>query len=156
VNGDGAFQLNLQELETVRRLRLPLKMFIFENDGYGSIMATQRNMFDGFYVGSGPDSGLTLPDVCAVAGAYGIPAIRVDGIRELQAAIERTLGGDGPALCSVAVVRDHVTAPRVQAMRTPEGSMVSKPLHDMWPYLPPEEVAKNMIAGTQDGAEGAS
>ena len=156
VNGDGAFQLNIQELQTVRRLGLPLKMFIFDNDGYGSIMATQRNMFDGFYVGSGPDSGLTLPDASAVAQAYGIPSLRVGGVRDLQAGIDETLRGDGPALCSVAVVRDHVTAPRVQAMRTPEGSMVSKPLHDMWPYLSADELATNMIAEVRDGAGGAS
>ena len=74
INGDGAFQLNIQELETVVRLKLPIKMFILDNNGYGSIMATQRNMFDGFYVGSEPGSGLTLPDLCAVANAYGIRA----------------------------------------------------------------------------------
>ena len=148
IGGDGSFQLNLQELETVRRLQLPIKMFILDNNGYGSIMTTQRHMFNGFYVGSESGSGLTLPDLCAVAGAYGIRHESVATHQELPAAIARTLRGHDPALCRIQVTRSHVTAPRVQAMKTPEGSMVSKPLEDMWPYLPPEELAANMIANT--------
>jgi len=145
INGDGAFQLNIQELETVVRLKLPIKMFILDNNGYASIMATQRNMFDGHYVGSDPGSGLTLPDVCAVAKAYGIRCERASTHRDLSKVIARTLRGNDPALCCIQVSRSHVTAPKVQAMKTPEGSMVSKPLEDMWPYLSPEELAQNMI-----------
>lgn len=146
INGDGAFQLNIQELETVKRLKLPIKMFILDNGSYGSIMATQRNMFNGFYVGSEPGSGLTLPDVCSVALAYGIRCERAENHRELPDAIARTLKGNDPALCDVKVTQNHVTAPRVQAMKTADGGMVSKPLEDMWPYLPAEEMAANMIA----------
>jgi acetolactate synthase-1/2/3 large subunit len=146
INGDGAFQLNIQELETVRRLKLPIKMFILDNGGYASIMATQRNMFNGFYVGSEPGSGLTLPDVCAVAKAYGIRVERAVNHQDLPHAIARTLKGNDPALCSVKVSVDQVTAPKVQAMKKPDGGMVSKPLEDMWPYLPPDELARNMIA----------
>ena len=146
INGDGAFQLNIQELETVARLKLPIKMFILDNNGYGSIMATQRNMFNGFYVGSEPGSGLTLPDLCAVANAYNIRRERATNHQELAEVIARTLNGNDPVLCSVRVSRSHVTAPRVQAMKTPDGGMISKPLEDMWPYLPPEELAQNMIS----------
>jgi acetolactate synthase I/II/III large subunit len=147
INGDGAFQLNIQELETVKRLQLPVKMFIFDNSGYGSIMTTQRNMFNGFYVGANPDSGLTLPDICAVAQAYGIRHESATSHQELPGAISRILKGSDPALCYLKVNNNHVTAPKVQAMKTPSGTMISKPLEDMWPYLPPEELAQNMIAG---------
>lgn len=150
INGDGAFQLNIQELETVVRLKLPIKMFILDNNGYGSIMATQRNMFDGFYVGSEPGSGLTLPDVCAVAGAYGIRHEIATSHEDLPAVIGRTLRGNDSVVCRVQVTRAHVTAPKVQAMKTPDGGMVSKPLEDMWPYLSPEELAANMIANRRN------
>jgi len=146
ITGDGAFQLNIQELETVARLKLPIKMFIFDNKGYGSIMATQRNMFDGFYVASEPGSGLTLPDLCAVASAYGIRHERANNHEELSKVIARTLNGIDPVLCNVRVSPFHITAPKVQAIQMPDGSIVSKPLEDMWPYLPPEELARNMIA----------
>jgi acetolactate synthase I/II/III large subunit len=146
INGDGAFQLNIQELETLARLRLPVKMFILDNGGYGSIVATQRNLFDGRLVGSSPDSGLTLPDLCAVAGAYGIRSEEAGTYDGLASAIERTLAGEDPALCKVRVSASHVTAPKVQAMKTPDGGMISKPLEDMWPYLSAEELADNMLA----------
>lgn len=146
INGDGAFQLNIQELETMKRLKLPIKIFILNNNGYGSIMATQRNMFNGFYVGSEPGSGLTLPDVCAVAAAYGIRHEQATTHQELAEVIARTLSGNDPVLCNIKVTQAHVTAPKVQAIKTPDGGMISKPLEDMWPYLPPEELAQNMIA----------
>lgn len=146
INGDGAFQLNIQELQTLARLGLPVKMFILDNDGYASIRATQRNLFGGFYVGSGTGSGLTMPDIEAVARAYRIRTERADVYEDLAGAIARTLAGDGPALCMIRVSQVQVTSPRVQSMKTPEGGMVSKPLEDMWPYLPPEELRENMIA----------
>jgi acetolactate synthase-1/2/3 large subunit len=136
INGDGAFQLNIQELETVARLELPIKMFILDNHGYASIRATQRNMFDGRLVGSSPDSGQT----------YGIRCTEATSHEDLPDAIARTLQGGDPVLCRIRVTQSQLTAPRVQAMKTPEGSMISKPLEDMWPYLPSQEVAENMIA----------
>jgi len=146
INGDGAFQLNIQELQTLSRLGLPVKMFVLENDGYASIRNTQRNLFEGYCVGAGSESGLTMPDIAAVATAYRIRTERANTYDELPSAIERTLAGSDPALCTIRVSQFQVTAPRVQSMKTPEGSMVSKPLEDMWPYLPPEELRANMIA----------
>ncbi len=145
INGDGAFQMNIQELETVARLKLPIKMFIWDNSGYGSIMNTQRNMFEGFFVGSEPGSGLTLPDVTKQAAAYGLRSECVTCNAELEAVIERVLAGSDPVICRVMVTPDHLTMPKVQAMKTPDGSMISKPLEDMWPYLPDEELAQNML-----------
>lgn len=150
INGDGAFQMNIQELETIVRLKLPIKMFIFDNAGYGSIMNMQRNMFDGYYVGSEPGSGLTLPNVCRLAEAYGIRHEQVDNQAELAEVIARTLEGNDAVICRVKVAANHVTAPKVQAMKLPDGGMVSKPLEDMAPYLPPEEIARNTIAKRKD------
>lgn len=147
INGDGAFQMNIQELETVARLKLPVKMFIWNNDGYGSIMNTQRNMFDGFYVGSEPGSGLTLPDVTRQAAAYGIRSESISRNAGLEAGIARVLAGSDPVICRVDVTPDHLTMPKVQAMKLPDGGMVSKPLEDMWPYLSAEEITENMPYG---------
>jgi len=146
VDGDGAFQLNIQELQTLARLQLPVKIFILENGGYASIRMTQNNMFDGRYVASSPESGLTFPDNGVVAAAYGIRCERATSHADLDEAIVRTLAGDDPAVCIVSVSPSQVTAPKVAAMKTPEGSMISKPLEDMWPYLEAEEIERNMIA----------
>ena len=145
INGDGAFQLNIQELQTVVRLRLPIKMFILDNGGYASIRTMQRNLFDGRLAGSSPETGLTMPDLRAIAGAYGMRFEQAMCLSQLADAIKRTLAGEDAVICRVCVTDAQVTAPKVQAMRTSDGGMVSKPMEDMWPYLPPEELAENMI-----------
>lgn len=150
VNGDGAFQLNIQELETVRRLQLPIKMFILDNGGYAGIANTQRNMFNGFIVGADASSGFTLPDVRAVAKAYKIRTAEILTNGELEAGIADVQAGDDPVICRIEVRHDHLTMPKVQAMKLPDGGMVSKPLEDMWPYLPREELAENMRIGADD------
>lgn len=150
INGDGAFQLNIQELETVHRLHLPLKMFILDNGGYASIANTQRNMFGGFLVGADASSGFTLPDICEIAKAYKIRTVEIETNGQLSAGIAHVLQGDDPVLCRIRARRDQLTIPKVQAMKLPDGGMVSKPLEDMWPYLPPEEVAENMRIGADD------
>ena len=144
INGDGAFQLNIQELETIVRLKLPVKMFIWDNNGYASIMATQRNMFNGFYVGANPSSGLTLPDVCAVAKAYEIRTGTIESHETLKSTIAWVLAGNDPVLCRICVTPSQMTAPRVQAIKLPDGNMISKLLEDMWPYLDEAEVKNNM------------
>ncbi|OQA84043.1 MAG: Acetolactate synthase isozyme 1 large subunit [Lentisphaerae bacterium ADurb.Bin242] len=144
INGDGAFQMNIQELETMTRLRLPVKMFIWDNNGYASIINTQRNMFNGFLVGSEPGSGLTLPDVCAQARSYGIRTLEVADNASLPAAIAEVLEGNDAVICKVKVTSAHLTRPKVQSQRLPNGQMISKPLEEMWPYLPEEEFKRNM------------
>lgn len=144
INGDGAFQLNIQELETIRRLQLPIKMFILDNGGYMSIVNTQRNLFDGFIVGADASSGFTLPDTRAVAEAYKLRTMEILNHDGLRSGIQDVLRADGPILCRLLVRPDQETAPRVRAMKLPDGGMVSKPLEDMWPYLPADELAENM------------
>ena len=101
VNGDGGFQLNLQELETIRRLGLPIKYFYLNNEGYASIRATQRKYFGGRLVGSDPASGLTLPEISRLADAYQIPHNRIDSPEELKGRIREALSGPGPFICEV-------------------------------------------------------
>jgi len=145
VNGDGGFQLNIQELETVKRLRLPVKYFVLCNGTYASIMATQRNYFQGRFAGSEPTSHLTLPNLTHVAEAYGIPAVQISGPGNLRERVREVLNQDGPAICAVRVANDQLTAPRITSTIRPDGSMVSKPMEDLWPFLPREEFLANMI-----------
>ena len=147
VNGDGGFQLNIQDLETVRRLRLPIKFFILCNAGYASIMATQRNYFNGRFVGSEPSSGLTLPDITRVADAFGIPTMLLDNHESIREKVCAALSSEGPILCAVRVSSDQPTAPRVTSSVQPDGSIVSHPMEDMWPLLSREEFNANMIVG---------
>jgi len=145
INGDGGFQLNIQELETLRRLNLPVKIFVLDNGSYGSIMAMQRNYFQGRLVGSDPSSGLTLPDVGRIAEAYGLQTARIANHDKLRERVRAVLDQPGPAVCVVTVSPDEKTAPRVTSELRSDGVLVSKPMEDMWSFLDRDELRMNMI-----------
>ena len=145
VNGDGGFQLNIQELETVKRLKLPVKYFILCNGTYASIIGAQRNHFKGRLVGSDPSSHLTLPDVMKVAEAYGIKAMEIKDHKNLRDEVSAVLAYDGPVVCAVHVSSDQPTLPRATASIRADGTIVSLPMEDMAPRLPREEFLANMI-----------
>ena len=145
VNGDGGFQLNIQELETVHRLNLPIKFFVLNNNGYGSIMSMQRNYFDGHYVGSEPGSGLTFPDIVKVGRAYGFGTYRIKNHANLQAKIREAINIPGPVIIEVMVDPSQVQQPRVTSVLQSDGTLKSKPMEDLWPFLSREEFASNMI-----------
>ena len=144
VDGDGGFQLNIQELETVRRLGLPIKFFVINNGGYASIKLSQTNHF-GKVVGADKTSGMTLPDVADVAEAYGLFTLSILGHRDMRSLIRYALDMDGPVVCEVWVDPDEVRQPRLASVVQPDGSMVSRPLEDLWPFLEREEFKANMI-----------
>ncbi len=135
LNGDGGFQLNIQELETVHRLGLPIKYFIVDNNGYRSIVAMQRTHFQGRLVGSDPTSQLTMPNMEAIAAAYGIKSFTVDDVRKLPEVVRTVLDTPGPVICIVKTSADEKTAPRVSSQLREDGTIVSMPMEDMSPVL---------------------
>jgi len=143
--GDGSIQMNLQELETLVYHELPIKVFVFNNAGYVSMRQTQDNLFGGARFGESPASGLGLPDMVAVARAFGISASRVDRHSMLPAAIKDTLESAGPSLLDLVMDPEQTFAPKVIAEKRPDGRLVSKPLEDMFPWLDREELLDNML-----------
>jgi acetolactate synthase-1/2/3 large subunit len=151
VDGDGGFQFNIQELETVRRLQLPIKFFVLNNDGYASIRASQANFFGEARLGCDARTGVTLPDIARVAAAYDLATVVIEDQTDLRADVRRVLNMPGPVVCDVRVIPDEVRAPRLASHQRPDGSLVSRPLEDMWPFLPREEFLANMIVPPLDG-----
>jgi acetolactate synthase-1/2/3 large subunit len=145
VDGDGGFMFNIQELATVRHRNLPIKFFILNNDGYASIRASQANFFGSPLLGCDESTGLLIPDLCKVATAFGLTAARITSQENLRDEVRRVLEMPGPVVCDVQVIPDEVRGPRLSSMQRPDGSMVSKPLEDLWPFLPREEFLANMI-----------
>lgn len=144
VDGDGGIQLNIQELATIARLQLPIKIFILNNDGYSSIRTSQERWF-GRQTGSDPRSGLTLPDIGKVAEAFGIQSMRIADQHDLCGQIGRVLGTAGPVVCDVICRPDEARVPSLSSGQRADGSLYSKPLEDLWPFLPREEFYENMI-----------
>ena len=145
VDGDGGFQFNIQELETVARLNLPIKFFVLNNDGYASIRASQINFFGSPQLGCDGRTGITVPDLCKVAAAYGLPTARIESQANLREQVRKVLEMPGPVVCDVMVIPDEVRGPRLSSMQRPDGSLVSKPLEDLWPFLERDEFYANMI-----------
>ena len=144
VDGDGGLQLNIQELETIRRLDLPIKLFVLNNDGYASIRTSQSRYF-GRLAGADDSSGVTLPPLDGMAKAYGLPYARIDHDGGLTERVRALLDAPGPCVIEVRTPREEPRAPSLSSMRKPDGSMVSKPLEDLWPFLPRDEFLANMI-----------
>jgi len=151
--GDGSLQMNMQELQTIVHHQLPVKLFVLNNDGYISIKQTQDAFFNGHYVGSGKESGVSFPDVAKVAAAYGLPAMVIDSHGTLSADITRILATPGPVVVDVRLIADYRFAPKLSSEKKPDGRIISKPLEDMSPFLPREEFRSNMIVPTQDKEE---
>jgi acetolactate synthase I/II/III large subunit len=150
VDGDGGFQFNIQELETVARLQLPIKFLVLNNNGYASIRASQRAFFGEARIGCDSSNGQSLPDVRRVAEAYGLATDIILDQSNLRAEIRRVLNRPGPVVCDVHVVLDEVRMPRLASVQLPDGSFVSKPLEDLWPFLDRDEFQANMIAVTEE------
>lgn len=143
--GEGSAQMNIQELQTMVHNRLPVKIFVFENGGYVSIRQTQDNIFGGHYVGEAPRSGVSFPDMVRLATAYDIPARRITNHAQLAETIAWALELDGPVLVDVMMDPDQNFSPKSQAQKLPDGTLVSKPLEDLWPFLSRDELEANML-----------
>lgn len=145
VTGEGSLQMNLQELQTIWQNRLPVKLFVINNQGYHSIRQTQQNYFGEPLVGVGEESGdLSFPDLEKLIPAYGFPYRSIHTSEELQEKIEEVLNFDGAIVCEVFVTKYQKTEPKTSAKKLPDGRMVSAPLEDMYPFLSREELEDNM------------
>jgi acetolactate synthase-1/2/3 large subunit len=141
--GDGSLQLNIQDLQTVAHHQLPVKLFVLNNGGYLSIRSTQKNFF-GRVMGESAESGVSFPDFVKVGLAYGIPSVRVDRAVEMKS-VQEALDRPGPALIEVMLDAEQEFEPRSRSKVLPDGTIVSPPLEDMYPFLPAEELAENKI-----------
>jgi acetolactate synthase-1/2/3 large subunit len=134
--GDGGFAQNLQELGTVAATKANLKMFIFDNGGYASIRMTQRNYFDGAWVGCDVNTGLGLPNLELLAATYGIPFAEMDPSLNLaDPSVLELIAASGPALIRVLVDPEQTYFPKIASRVLADGSMKSNPLHKMEPPL---------------------
>ncbi len=142
LEGDGSLQLNLQELQTVVHHNINAKMFIFHNAGYAAITTMQDRNFDGFHVGSDGESGLSMPDLQKIAGAYGIPYCRIDRNEQIDEKIEQTLNCAGPAICEFIGSIAYDEIPKCISYLDEAGLRVSAKLENPFPFLSQQEMEK--------------
>ena len=140
--------MNVQELQTVVHHHLPVKLFVLDNGGYLSIRTTQKNFF-GELIGESPQSGVSFPDPCRLAEAYGLPAVKIEG-EGFQSQTAAFLGAPGPGVARVMLDPRQTFEPRPSSRQLPDGRIVSAPLHDMGPFLDRQELAENLLGPLLD------
>lgn len=140
LTGDGSAQMNIQELATLKYYQLPLKVFIYNNNGYMLIRHNQHNYMNDRFLGVGPDSGLKTPDFCRVAEAYGLKAVKIKDKSEFDEKLKEVFAYDGPVICEVMVEEFGIIAPRIASRVMPDGSLKAAEFDDLWPFLERESL----------------
>lgn len=136
VIGDGGMQINIQDLMTVAYHKLPIKIFVIENEAYGLIKQFQDVWFESRYEATCPEKGVGMPDFVKVARAYGLEATVIENHEGLREKIRNILVFPGPILVSVKVRGDEKVVPKLE---------FGKPIEDASPLLGREEFKQNMI-----------
>lgn len=146
IEGDGSIMMNLQELQTVLTNKLPIKLFLINNEGYHSIRQTQNNLFkEHSKVGIGPESGdLSFPNFGKLSQAFGYTYIAAHSNAEMKEAVDKTLASEEPVFCEIFVSPEQIFEPKSATKRLEDGTLVSPPLEDLAPFLPKEEVLANL------------
>ena len=144
LTGDGSFQQNIQELQTVVEYNLPIKLFVLNNEGYESIRTSQKNYFENRFLGEGNQSGLSFPNTEKIADTYGIKFMKINNYNELKGKIDEILDFDGAVITEVLVPSDQQIIPTVSSRVNPDGTMSSRPLEDMYPFLDRKEYKNNL------------
>jgi len=145
ITGDGSFQTNIQELQTIIQYNLPIKLFVWNNAGYLSIRTTQRKYFEDRFVGTDKASGVSFPSTQKIADAYGIKYFVLSNNTELDDQIQEIMDFDGPVICEVMCKKWDKVLPTIAAKKLDNGQLVSQPLENMFPFLTKEELRVNML-----------
>src|SRR3989338_913717 len=136
LTGDGSLQMNVQELATVKQNKLPIKIFVINNQGYLLIRHTQKTHLGGRMMGESPKTGLWCPNPADLAKAYKIKYFNINSSADVDRKIKQALAFKGPVICNVPSPLWQMIIPRISSMKKPDGSFESKPYEDMFPFLP--------------------
>lgn len=150
LNCDGGMMLNLQELQTVAHHKLPIKLFIFNNDGYLMIKHTQNALFKTGYVGTDKASGVSCPDFAKIAAAFDMPAFQIRNWDECDETLAKVQAATGPVICEVFMHPEQLFTPKLSLVSKEDGTLVSPPLEDLSPLVPRDVLKRAMLVGMHE------
>lgn len=143
--GDGSIMMNLQEMQTIKQYNLPIKIILFSNDGYNAIRQTCTNFFNGVFIGCNAETGVSFPDFKKVAELFDFEYRRCESNSQIQECIDWLLQSSGNVLLDVQEKFDDPLIPKVMSRMNEDGTFSTPALHDMYPFLPVEEIDRFMI-----------
>lgn len=148
LDGDGSFQMNLQEMQVMVHNNLNLKIFYFNNNGYHSIRQTQLNLFSHHeLVGISKENGISFPECEKLAQCYGVKYFKIDNIDFAKETISKVINLNGPVICEVVLDPSQNFEPKLSSKVLPSGKIVSPAIDDMFPFLDRDEYEKNKFIG---------
>ena len=150
LNCDGGMMMNLQELQTIVHHQLPVKIIIFNNDGYLMIKHTQNAMFQGRRYGVDERSGVSCPNFSKLAEAFNIKAMQINVWADVDPVLEQMQQHQGPVICEVRMHANQMMLPKLSLAMRADGTLVSPPLEDLSPLLPRAELERNMLIGMHE------
>jgi acetolactate synthase-1/2/3 large subunit len=150
LNCDGGMMLNLQEMQTIAHHKLPIKLFIFNNDGYLMIKHTQNALFKTGYVGTDRASGISCPDFAKIAAAFDMPAFQIRSWDECDETLAKVQAATGPVVCEVFMHPEQLFSPKLSLVAKPDGTLVSPPLEDLSPLVPRDVLECAMLVGVHE------
>ncbi len=139
MTGDGSFQMNIQELQTIVHHNLPIKIVVFNNNSYQAIVQSQTNFFNGIFTGCTIDSGISFPSFEKIAYAYGIPFAKASQSNEVNKALKWLIDEKGPALLELVQSEIDPIRPKMSSKKLDDGTMLSLPIDNLYPFLTDEE-----------------
>lgn len=141
IYGDGGFQMNIQELQTVVYHQIPIKIFLLNNRCYLTIKNTQKAFYDGKISASDYDSGYSAPDFVKIANAYGIETEIIYNHENMRGKIRSVINRPGPILCEVRNDPEQELIPLSMYKKVGD-KYFGGSLENMYPYMPEDEVKK--------------
>jgi acetolactate synthase-1/2/3 large subunit len=150
ITGDGSMMMNLQELQTIFHHKLPIKIFIYVNDGYLTIKNTQLGIFGKRFTASGKYSGVSCPNFADIGKVFGFKVFKIKKVDIIDSTIERVLKTNGPVICEIVMDPLQALVPKLSFSVKQDGSMVSPPIEDLYPFLPRHELKRQMIIGVHE------
>lgn len=145
VIGDGSIMMNLQELESIRYQRLPIKVIVINNNVYSIIRRRQRDLFRKRTIGTDPANGVSCPDFSKVAECFGLHYQRIEIVDEMDTGLSLLFAHPGPVLCEIMGRVDQGYIELGQARSAQDGRFIRRPLEDQEPFLPREVFLREML-----------
>jgi acetolactate synthase-1/2/3 large subunit len=147
LNCDGGMMMNLQELQTIVHHNLPVKIIVFNNDGYLMIKHTQKSIAGGRYAGTNKASGVSCPDFSKVATAFNIPSWKIKTWSDFERVMPEFMNCTTAAMCEVAMDPEQFFVPKLSLAIQKDGSLLSPPLEDLFPFVRRKQMEESMIVG---------
>ena len=149
VVGDGSIMMNLQELQTIGYLNLPIKIFVVNNNAYAIIRKRQTELFRGRTIGTDSSNGISCPNFEDVAKTFSLKYRMIESSDELSLQLDSVMREEGPMLCELIGYSDQDYIQMSQAVGAKK-RLVRRPLEDQWPFLDRDFFAQQMVISPID------